>query len=270
MTVSDSQAPSLTASDQTVEIGGNLNYAPTIGNLRSSEGYTVTVSSVPSGAPVVTWDTDNSRFSINASSASLGQYSISGNIKDAGNNSSTWSFKVRVSDSQAPTLTASDQTVEIGGSLNYAPTIGNLRSSEGYTVTVSSVPSGAPVVTWDGANSRFSINAGSASLGQHSISGNIKDASNNSSAWSFKVTVSDSQAPTLTASDQTMEAGGSLNYAPTIGNLRSSEGYTVTVSSVPSGAPVVTWDGANSRFFDQCGFGKSWATQYFWEYQGCE
>ena len=143
-----------------------------------------------------------------------------------------------VSDSQAPTLTASDQTVEIGGSLNYAPTIGNVRSSEGYTVTVSSVPSGAPAVTWDGANSRFSINAGSASLGQYSISGNIKDASNNSSTWSFKVRVSDTQAPTLTASAQTVEVTESLNYAPTIGNLRSGEGYTVTISSITPSVSV--------------------------------
>ena len=248
VTVADSQAPTLTASNQTVEIGGSLNYAPTIGNTRSGEGYTVTVNSVPSNAPAVLWSAGNNRFSIDASSASLGQYTISGSIKDASNNSSTWSFKVTVADSQAPTLTASNQTVEIGGSLNYSPTIGNVRSGEGYTVTVNSVPSNAPAVAWSVSQSRFSIDASSASLGQYTISGSIKDASNNSSTWSFKVTVADSQAPTLTASNQTVEIGGSLNYAPTIGNTRSGEGYTVTVNSVPSNAPAVAWSVSQNRF----------------------
>ncbi len=296
----DNTAPTLTAQSQTVKIGHSLNYAPAIGNIRSGEGYTVTVNAVPSGAPAVSWDGANSEFLINAKKAVVGIYTVIGSIRDENNDSSNWSFKVTVvprtiiirpprdtidaikkpivvdppqddppqddppqddppqddppqddppsDDNQAPTLTAQNQTVEIGGSLNYAPAIDNIRSGEGYTVTVNAVPNGAPAVSWDGANARFKVNAGSASLGTYSITGSITDASNNSNAWSFNITVADSRAPTLTAQNQTVEIGGSLNYAPAIGNIRSGEGYTVTVNAVPNGAPAVSWDGANARF----------------------
>ena len=198
----------------------------------------------------MSWDQSNERFSISAGDRP-GNYTVSGTIRDNSNNSSSWSFTLTVLRAQVPTLTASAQTVEIGGSLNYAPTIGNVRAGESYTVTVSSVPSGAPVVTWDSSNSRFSINAGSASLGEYSISGNIKDTSNNTRAWSFTLTVSDTQAPTLTASDRSVRGLESLNHTPIIGNLRSGEGYTVTISSITpsvSANPSVSWDQSNERF----------------------
>ncbi len=250
----DAEAPTLTAQDQTVEIGGNLNYAPTIGNLRSGEGYTVTVSSVPTGAPAVTWDSTNARFAIQANSANLGQYSISGNIKDPSNNSNSWTFKITVTDTEAPTLTAQDQTVEIGRSITYKPIINNLRTNEGYTVTVRSIsPTRAkPSVSWDSTNNRFSITGGDSSR-KYTVSGTIQDENNNSSSWSFRITVTplrDRQAPILTAQNKTVEIGHSTNlyHFPAISNLRANEGYTVTVSSVPTGAPTVTWDSTNNRF----------------------
>ena len=259
----DTTAPTLTAQNKTVEIGQSVTHTPTIGSLRNGEGYTVTVLAVPNNAPTVTWDSTNSRFAINATSASLGQYNISGTIQDASNNSSTWSFTVTVADTQAPTLTAQDQSLRKGNRLNYAPTIGNLRSGEGYTVTVSSLATDAPSVTWDTNNARFVIDTESNSITvkEHSISGTIQDASNNSSSWSFKVTVTaeqvqnpqppsptDTTAPTLTAQNKTVEIGQSVTHTPTIGSLRSGEGYTVTVHTLSNNAPAVTWDSTNNRF----------------------
>ena len=265
----DTIAPTLTAQDQSLRKGNRLNYAPTIGSVRDGEGYTVTVSSLATDAPTVTWDTDNDRFVINAegNAVAVKEHSISGTIEDESSNSSSWSFTVTVTaeqvqnpqpdppqpsdppaDTTAPTLTAGNKTVEIGQSTTHTPTIGSVQNGEVYTVTVSAVPNNAPSVTWDSNNKRFAINAGSASLGQYSISGTIQDASNNSNPWSFKVTVVDTQAPTLTAEDQSLRKGNRLNYAPTIDNLRTDEGYTVTVGSLATDAPSVTWDTNNARF----------------------
>ena len=264
----DTTPPLLEAQNQQLKKGTSLNYAPRIRNLRDGEGYTVTVDSLPADAPTVTWDSTNNRFIINAegSAVAIKEHSISGTIEDESSNSSSWSFTVTVTaeqvqnpqpdppqpdpptDTTAPTLTAGNQTVEIGQSTTHAPTIGSVRNGEGYTVTVSAVPNNAPTVTWDSTNSRFAINATSASLGQYNISGTIQDASNNSSSWSFTVTVADTQAPTLTAQDQSLRKGNRLNYAPTIDNLRNGEGYTVTVGFLATDAPTVTWDTNNARF----------------------
>ena len=258
----DTTAPTLTAQNKTVEIGQSVNHAPTIGSLRSGEGYTVTVHAVSNNSPTVAWSSTNSRFVINATSASLGPYTISGTIQDEDNNSSSWSFTVTVVDTQAPTLTAQSQSLRKGNRLNYAPTIGSLRSGEGYTVTVGSLAAGAPTVTWDAGNSRFVINAETGTVKEHSVLGTIQDASGNSSAWSFKVTVTAAQvqtpqppdppadtiAPTLMAQNKTVEIGQSVNHVPTIGSLRSGEGYTVTVHAVSNNAPTVTWSSTNSRF----------------------
>ena len=286
--VVDNQAPILTAQDQTITIGQSLNYAPAIGQLRPGEGYTVAVNNVPLGAPAVVWSESHSQFSINAESATQGQYSISGTITDDNNNSNSWSFNITVNpavvsppadpvappveptptDTTAPTLTAQDQTITIGQSLNYAPAIGQLRPGEGYTVAVNNVPLGAPAVVWSESDSQFSINAESASQGQYSISGTITDDNSNSNSWSFNITVNpavvsppadpvappveptptDTTAPTLTAQDQSITIGQSLNYAPAIGQLRQGEGYTVAVSNVPTGAPAVIWSASDSQF----------------------
>ena len=163
MAVVDSGAPTLTAQNQTVEIGSSKNHVPTIGSLRSGENYTVTVDAVSTGAPSVVWDSVNSRFSINATSASLGSYTITGTITDTNNNSNTWSFTVAVVDSGAPTLTAQNQIVGRGLSKTHTPTIGNRRSGEVITVTVSSVTpsiSGGPSVTWNSTHERFDFNTG--------------------------------------------------------------------------------------------------------------
>ena len=162
----DSTAPTLTAQNQNMKGNQTLNLSPTIGNRRSGEVVRVTVSSITpfvSGGPSVTWDSTNERFVLQSGSA-YNTFTVRGTIKDASQNSSSWSFTITV-DSTAPTLTAQDQTMEVGSSKTHAPTIGSLRSGESYTVTVNAVSTGAPSVVWDSVNSRFSINAGTASLG---------------------------------------------------------------------------------------------------------
>ena len=224
----DTEAPTLTASDQTVEVGQSKTFSPTIGNLRDGESFTVTVNSLSSQAPTVTWDQSNQQFTINASSATLGQYTVSGTIQDGNSNSSTWEFTVTVTaqqstpqeriviDNQAPTLTTSDRVVELGQSIIFGATIGSLRAGESFTVALNALPNNAPSVTWTQSTKKFTIDASSATVGQYFISGTITDGNNNSSTWSFKVTVRDSQAPSLTAQSQTLEVGQSKTFSPTI------------------------------------------------------
>ena len=257
----DTQAPSLTAQNQVMEIGASITHTPTIGNLRENEGYTVSINALASGAPTVTWDQTNSRFTINASSAQLGTYTISGTIQDQTSNSSPWSFTVRVRDTQAPSLSATNQSLKRGESLSFSPTLGNLRSGESYTVTITAPATGAPTVTWSQANSQFTINASSATVGTYSISGTIRDASNNSSPWSFTVNVTASQtstgdrivvdsqqAPSLSSSNRVVEIGESIIFGPTIGNLGVGESYTVSINTLASHAPTVTWNQSTEKF----------------------
>ena len=246
----DNSAPTLTAQNQTVEIGESLNYAPTIGDLQAGESYTVAVNTAGAGAPTVTWDNTNSRFTINASSATLGAYTVSGTITDTNNNSSNWSFKVTVADTKTPRLTAQNIIMRASQTKYSRANITNKRTGEDITVTVSSVsPSaGAPSVTYDSANGRFTITSGTSS-GSFTVSGTIKDASNNSSNWSFTVVV-DTQAPTLNAQIQHLNLHAQLHYTPTIRDRKTGEAVTVRVSSItPSaGAPTVTWNTVNERF----------------------
>ena len=256
----DTEAPTLTAENQTLKVGQSKTFSPTIGNLRENEAFTVAINSLSSNAPTVTWDQSNQQFTINASSATLGQYTVSGTITDGNNNSSTWEFTVTVTaqqstpqertvvDSQAPTLTTSDRVVELGQSIIFGATIGSLRAGESFTVALNALPNNAPTVTWTQSTKKFTIDASSATVGQYTVSGTITDGNNNSSTWSFKVTVRDSQAPTLTAQSQTLEVGQSKTVSPSISSLRTGESFTVSIDSLANNAPTVTWTQSTKKF----------------------
>ena len=255
---SDTEAPTLTASTQTLGVGQSFSFSPTIGNLKTNEAYTVAIDSLEAQSPVVTWDQTTKQFTIDASSASLGQYRVSGTIRDSNNNSSHWTFKVTVKayfvlnreerDNQAPSLTAGNQTVEIGQSLSFNPTIGNLRTNEAYTVTINTLANQAPAVTWSGSTKKFSIDASSAQLGVYTVTGTIRDGNHNSNTWSFRVTVKDTRGPSLVAPNFAMRPGESFSFSPTLWDLRSGESFTVSIEASFTHGPTVTWNQATKKF----------------------
>jgi 6-phosphogluconolactonase (cycloisomerase 2 family) len=174
---------------------------------------------------------------------------------DAVGNVSNHSFKITVSDAQAPSINCQADVMvnnapnQCGGIANYnLPTVSD--NCPGVGVPICNPPSG----------SFFPI-------GQTMVNCSVKDASDNSSQCSFKVTVKDTQAPTIQCPGDKIAAtatpcstGVVVNYpAPTVGdNCPNNLNVICSPASgtvFPVGATTVTCtvtDGGGNQA--QCSF----------------
>src|SRR5207249_2390052 len=156
----------------------------------------------------------------------------------SGNNSADCTFTVTVSDNQAPTVTcpANITTTTAAGSCESAP--------QSYTSTASDNCVGSTTTCTPPSGSTFPKGTTTVTCHATDVSGN------NSADCSFTVTVSDSQAPTVTcpADIATTTAPGSCESAPQSYTAMPSDncvGSTTTCtppsgSTFPKGTTTVT------------------------------
>jgi hypothetical protein len=208
----DTTPPVLTLPpDQTVEAtgpaGAVLTYTATAFDVGDNASTTVTCTP-PSG-----------------STFPIGATTVNCSSKDSKNNTATGSFKVTVQDTTAPSLSLSDQTAEATGSNGAALS---------YTATASDVVDGSrPVSCTPASGSTFKI-------GPTTVACSASDTRGNTANGSFTVTVRDTKAPSLSLTDQTVEATGPDGAAVS---------YTASANDVVDGAVVVSCDKLSGSTF---------------------
>ncbi|MFN0035849.1 MAG: HYR domain-containing protein [Saprospiraceae bacterium] len=184
----------------------------------------------------------------NGASFQVGVTPVSFRATDAAGNSSTCSFNVTVNDTQLPTVTCPANIVR-GNDPNLCGAIINYNTPvalDNCGISSVSLISGSP------ASAFYAI-------GTVTNEWRATDLSNNVVSCSFNVTVSDTQAPTITCPANILKGADfgdcSANLGNTIGTVTSQDNCGVTSVTnnnpgiFPVGVTIVTWiakDGPNS------------------------
>jgi len=206
----DTTPPVLTLPpDQTAEASGPSGVAV---------GYTATAFDAGDNAatPVTCGPASGSTFP-------LGTTTVTCSSKDSKGNTATGSFKVTVQDTTPPALSLSDQTAEATGPGGAAVSL---------TATAADLVDGPRPVSCSPAS------GGTFPIGTTTVHCSSSDTRGNTATGSLTVTVRDTTAPTLTLTDQTVEAtspdGAAVTYAA---SAHDTVDGTVAVScDQPSGA----------------------------------
>ena len=204
ITVSNDSLPQLLVEDQTIQKGDIRDYSPLVKNVDISKPWSVTIKSISEGGLSVTWSVKEKYFEINSKDALEGTYIVIGSISDHRGRVKDWIFKITVTPINVipgvslfsflreppPILKVQEQIIiRQDETLSYRPTISRVRPGEIFTVHVDEVSEEAPLVTWNHAESQFSISANSVEPGVYTITGSIVDASDHTGYWLFIVTV---------------------------------------------------------------------------------
>jgi len=174
VTVRDVQAP-------TIACPANITVSNAAGQCGAVVTYaTPTASDNCSGAGVVTLSPASGSF------FSRGTTTVTASVTDAAGNAGSCTFTVTVNDTEAPTITCpaniavSAAAGQCGAVVTYA------------TPTASDNCAGVGVVTLSPASGSFF------SRGTTTVTASVTDAAGNAASCQFTVTVSDTQAPTIT------------------------------------------------------------------------
>jgi hypothetical protein len=173
---------------------------------------------------------DNGSTAVSCTPASgsvfpIGATTVSCTSADTKNNTTTGSFKVTVQDTTAPALSLSDQSAEATGPNGAAVS---------YTATASDVVDGSrPLSCTPASSSTFPI-------GASTVSCSASDTRGNTASGSFTVTVRDTTAPSLTLTDQTVEATGPGGAAVS---------YTASANDTVDGELAVSCDKPSGGVF---------------------
>ena len=204
ITVVDTTAPTITASDITLE---QANAAGTLIPLSA------TVEDICDSNPNVTWSHDPATTVF-----PLGNTVVTVTATDASGNSADKTFAVTITDTTAPAITLADITVE------QATAAG---TNVPLTATVSDICDANPSVTWshDPTTTVFP-------LGDTEVTATVTDASGNTTTATMTVTVVDTTAPSMMLADVNVEQATAAG---------TNVALTATVSDICDTNPSVTW-----------------------------
>ena len=239
------KAPTLSIKDQNIDQGQvfsyALNEAEDVSNINSGENYTITI--IDDDGAGVTYDPSLKSFSSASSNLAPRSYIIIGSIVDNESRESLWTFNliIQKTDNTAPTFHIAPQTISEGQTfvftINDGRDLTDLRSGESYTMSINN--DGGTGILYVPSSKTFVGNTASLSPGTYTISGSITDVDNNSSDWSFNLTVQpastiDQTAPRLTIAPQSIDKGSTFSYllseSNDITNGNPNENYTITIT----------------------------------------
>ena len=222
--ISDTQAPSLT-------VPADISVNTDLGQATAVVFYSVTATDNVGVASLAVTPPSGSSFPI-------GQTTVTVVASDAAGNIAFSSFTVTVTDAEAPQI-----TVPADISVNTNP--GQATAVVTYTVTATDNAPGVTVTSSPASGSAFAI-------GTTTVNATATDAYGNQTSGSFTVTVSDTEAPTITApSDITVstDPGNSTAVVTYSVTATDNDGAVTPVlvsglasgSAFPVGTNAVTW-----------------------------
>ena len=241
-TTIDQTAPTLTIAPQTIDKGATFTYTinenTNISNSEPSEIYIISITE-DSGTGI-TYNSGSKVFSGNTSSLDPGVYAVIGKIADRNNNSSSWTFTLRIEkgDQTAPTLTIAAQSIVKGATFSYnlseSNDITNRDPSENYTITITH--HNGTGVTYDSSAKSFGGATSGLESGTYTIVGTISDDNSNESTWAFNLTIvgeNIASPPLFSIAAQSLIQGNlfsyTINESNDISHLDSNDTYTLDV-----------------------------------------
>ncbi len=270
VTVVTNQAPKITQAAATVTLPLSLDLDPTVTddglpNPPAALTYSWSLVSGPpaqppapptSLAPVVISSTSTRATTVTFDPSGPGTYVLRLTVSDGALATSLdITVNVVAQPQTAPAIgPLPNQTVRLGDTLSIALAGRDLNAKDSLTYSLLAAPSGAGLAPVGSPRFRFTPTAGQ--IGNHQVTVEARDASNQSVQASFTVTVLNANRPPQFTAASRADASGSVGatYARTLTATDPDAGDVLTYALVsgPSGlavsdAGVLTWSPASSQ-----------------------
>ncbi|UVK37536.1 HYR domain-containing protein [Mesorhizobium sp. AR10] len=218
VTVQDKEAPAFTAP-------ADISVAAATGQSSAPVTY-----ATPTATDNVTVNPPVSCLPASGSNFAFGETTVSCSSTDAATNTTTKTFKVTVTDGEAPALSLPSNVVA-----------GTAPGATTATVTYPA-PTATDVIDPNPTVSCSPASGSSFNLGPTTVDCTARDASGNTASGSFTVTIEDKEAPALTLP-------GDITATAATGSNAATVSFTATASDNVDGAVAVTCNPASGSSF---------------------